>query len=224
MRELLPCPFCGEKLVEHDDHHGTWWAHRSELGDCPISVHQIFDERDAEEWNKRAPASAPASLSRPDDEGKEVKWPNGCNETVPRALRYLAENERPYGRQKEFNWEHLYRLADEIEQMASRPLYAAPAPATLQEIMEENRKLRERLGPRGLEVIEIGGAGHYVNEKVKAEIVILRHDRENLSRRVSELRGGLADAWQGFREKGHFGEAGRIEAVMPDLKTMADPA
>lgn len=42
------------------------------------------------------------------------------------------------------------------------------------ELMEENRRLRERLGPRGLEVVEIDGAGHYVNEKVKAEIEQLR--------------------------------------------------
>lgn len=41
---------------------------------------------------------------------------------------------------------------------------------------EELRMLRERLGPRGLEVIEIDGRGHYVNEAVKAEIVKLRAD------------------------------------------------
>lgn len=40
---------------------------------------------------------------------------------------------------------------------------------------EELRMLRERLGPCGLEVVMIDGAGHYVNEKVKAEIEKLRH-------------------------------------------------
>lgn len=39
---------------------------------------------------------------------------------------------------------------------------------------EELRMLRERLGPRGLEVVGIDGIGHYVNEKVKAEIERLR--------------------------------------------------
>jgi len=39
---------------------------------------------------------------------------------------------------------------------------------------KEIDRLRERLGPCGLEVVEINGAGHYVNEKVKAEIDRLR--------------------------------------------------
>ena len=39
---------------------------------------------------------------------------------------------------------------------------------------EELRMLRERLGPRGLEVVFIGDVGHYVNEKIKAEIERLR--------------------------------------------------
>lgn len=47
----------------------------------------------------------------------------------------------------------------------------SPAP---QADNDELRMLRERLGPRGLEVIEIDGRGHYVNEVVKTEIVKLR--------------------------------------------------
>ena len=39
---------------------------------------------------------------------------------------------------------------------------------------DELRMLRERLGPRGLEVVQIEGRGHYVNEAVKAEIEKLR--------------------------------------------------
>ena len=42
------------------------------------------------------------------------------------------------------------------------------------EAADEIGRLRERLGPRGLEIVEINGAGHYVNEKVKAEIERLR--------------------------------------------------
>jgi hypothetical protein len=47
-------------------------------------------------------------------------------------------------------------------------------PIWLREAADEIERLRERLGPRGLEVIMIDGAGHYVNEKVKAEIERLR--------------------------------------------------
>lgn len=49
---------------------------------------------------------------------------------------------------------------------------------------EELRMLRERLGPRGLEVVMIDGAGHYVNEKVKAEIERLRDEVEHFRKAV----------------------------------------
>lgn len=55
-----------------------------------------------------------------------VAWWNGCDRTVPAALRFLADNERPVGGQQKFNSEHLYQLAAEIERMASKPLYARP--------------------------------------------------------------------------------------------------
>lgn len=42
------------------------------------------------------------------------------------------------------------------------------------EMLEEIKRLRERLGPRGLEVVFIDDVGHYVNEKIKAEIERLR--------------------------------------------------
>jgi hypothetical protein len=42
-------------------------------------------------------------------------WGNGSDETVPEALRYLAENDRPQYGSSRFNSEHLYQLADEIE-------------------------------------------------------------------------------------------------------------
>lgn len=54
-----------------------------------------------------------------------VQWVNGCDQTVPQALRYLANHNRPAGGQELFNAEHLFQLADEIERMASKPLYAA---------------------------------------------------------------------------------------------------
>ncbi|MGY4621994.1 hypothetical protein ACVWZ4_007221 [Bradyrhizobium sp. USDA 4472] len=45
----------------------------------------------------------------------------------------------------------------------------------------EINRLRERLGPRGLEVVDIDGAGHYVNAKVKTEIERLRKHRDILA-------------------------------------------
>lgn len=43
----------------------------------------------------------------------------------------------------------------------------------------ERDRLRERLGPRGLEVVVIEGRGHYVNQAVKSEIERLRVDEYN---------------------------------------------
>ncbi|KAF0844369.1 hypothetical protein FNL37_1813 [Methylovorus glucosotrophus] len=64
-----------------------------------------------------------------DRQGEAVVWPNGCDETVPQALRYLAEHERPAGGNDSFNSEHLHQLADEIEEMAGKPLFTSPQPA-----------------------------------------------------------------------------------------------
>jgi hypothetical protein len=50
---LKPCPFCGERLVIHTDHHGEWIAHRLEPGPCIISTIQIFNKADAIMWNRR---------------------------------------------------------------------------------------------------------------------------------------------------------------------------
>ena len=47
----------------------------------------------------------------------------------------------------------------------------AEAFATLR---EENARLKERLGPRGLVVVKIGGTGHYVSEVVATYIARLR--------------------------------------------------
>lgn len=60
-------------------------------------------------------------------QGEPVVWWNGCNESVPAALRYLANHPRPSGGEQRYNAEHLYQLAGEIERMAKTPLYARPA-------------------------------------------------------------------------------------------------
>ncbi|MDU6584631.1 MAG: hypothetical protein E6503_12745 [Klebsiella michiganensis] len=56
-------------------------------------------------------------------DSEPVAWINGCNKSVPAALRYLAENPRPIGGESSFNTAHLYQLAREIELMAEAPLY-----------------------------------------------------------------------------------------------------
>lgn len=53
------------------------------------------------------------------------------------------------------------------------------------QVLAENQRLRDRLGPRGLEVVFINGSGHYVNEDVKAEIDRLR----DLLRRAASYGG-----------------------------------
>jgi hypothetical protein len=50
----LPCPFCGERLVARNDHHGWWIAHKNETGKCIESVMQLFDEEDLMAWNTRS--------------------------------------------------------------------------------------------------------------------------------------------------------------------------
>ena len=57
----------------------------------------------------------------------------------------------------------------------------------LEQALAKTKQLRERLGPRGLEVVMIGGAGHYVNEKVKAEIERLRTTLEQRTTERDQL-------------------------------------
>nr|WP_041165398.1 DUF551 domain-containing protein [Klebsiella variicola] len=68
-------------------------------------------------------------------DSEPVAWGNGCDKTVPAALRYLAENERPFGGESRFNAAHLSQLAREIELMAEAPLYrhAQPVPVVERE-------------------------------------------------------------------------------------------
>ena len=55
---------------------------------------------------------------------KPVAWPNGCNETSVKALRYLAEQKRPIGGSDMYNTEHLYMIARELEIMSNQHLYS----------------------------------------------------------------------------------------------------
>jgi hypothetical protein len=56
-----------------------------------------------------------------------LHWSNGCDESVPAALRFLADNPRPVGGEQSYNAEHLYQLAGEIESTAKRSRTAAAA-------------------------------------------------------------------------------------------------
>lgn len=49
-----------------------------------------------------------------------IAWPNGCDTTVPEALRYLAKYPRPIGGEDRFNSLHLEQLAGEIERAATK--------------------------------------------------------------------------------------------------------
>ncbi|WP_164153487.1 hypothetical protein [Stenotrophomonas maltophilia] len=70
-----------------------------------------------------------ALTSQRSQEQPPVQWWNGCDKTVPAALRFLANHERPCGGESLYNSLHLMQLADEIERMTSRPLFAAPPAA-----------------------------------------------------------------------------------------------
>lgn len=57
-----------------------------------------------------------------------------------------------------------------LEQIRDTPIQKL----SVEELRVEVERLRERLGPRGLEVVMIGDTGHYVNEAIKTEINGLR--------------------------------------------------
>lgn len=89
MIDLAPCPFCGEKLVQHDDHHGTWWAHKNEVGSCWASVEQIHDNDDAKRWNKRHAQCAPTPQRDP-----ELSIPVWAIKEALKCLRHINKHEQ----------------------------------------------------------------------------------------------------------------------------------
>ncbi|HBQ2671399.1 TPA: hypothetical protein L7T61_002076 [Klebsiella pneumoniae] len=93
-------------------------------------------------------ASALARMALAAMDSEPVAWNNGCNKSVPAALRYLAENPRPIGGESSFNTAHLYQLAREIELMAEATLYrhAQPAPVVPENcVTAEHRRVIEML-------------------------------------------------------------------------------
>lgn len=99
-------------------------------------------------------------------DSEPVKWLNGCNKSVPAALRYLAENPRPIGGESSFNTAHLYQLAREIELMAEGALYrhAQPAPEREQVRQEHAEWSQETFGNVG----PVGPLKHLSKEALEA--------------------------------------------------------
>lgn len=94
--------------------------------------------------------------------GEPVTWGNGCDKTVPAALRFLAENKRPFGGESRFNAAHLYQLAREIELMAEAPLYRHAQPAPVVPVVPDFKKLARELVDN---LVDCGGLDEGVKEK-----------------------------------------------------------
>ncbi len=70
-------------------------------------------------------------------------------------------------------------MRDILERLNDQHLAWAPL---RKEATDEIERLRERLGPLGLEIVMVDGAGHYVNTKVKSKIEQLHaHNAELLA-------------------------------------------
>lgn len=85
-----------------------------------------------------APAHQPAQ-----EQADPFKWPNGCDNTIPRALRYLANNPRPSGGEQPFNGAHLYQLAGEME-AAARKIAAQQEPVAAPQQGESSKEAADQ--------------------------------------------------------------------------------
>lgn len=90
----------GQDATEINDHE-----YAQECTDVVSIIREVIESRKALEVAEKRIAEL---------ERKPV-WINHCDKTVPAALRYLAENQRPIGGSSSYNTEHLYDLAREIE-------------------------------------------------------------------------------------------------------------
>lgn len=144
------------------------------------------------EMNKPAPTEPKESIMRrvvtaalSAADAEPVKWPNRCNESAVEALRYLSDHDRPIGGEQHYNRAHLLQIADEIERMASRPLYAAP-PAVAVEALEW------RLKPGTNDLVAESQVGTYGAGLIHHNFVaILRRVDNDQWHDVIIARGGL---------------------------------
>ncbi|MDH1975007.1 hypothetical protein N5J30_30920, partial [Klebsiella michiganensis] len=106
-------------LQGHKD--GLEWAAQLAKANHPETGDWLYDDPiELAKAIRKGPDLPPA---QPVADSEPVAWSNGCNKSVPAALRYLAEKPRPRGGESSFNTAHLYQLAREIELMAEAPLY-----------------------------------------------------------------------------------------------------
>ena len=86
------------------------------------------------------------------------------------------------------------------------------------EAADEIERLRERLGPVGLEVVEIDSSGHYVNVKVKAEIERLRakeKDWTEMFEAQKSIIGRLTDTLREIkRENQHYNFGSKLVRIV----------
>ncbi|WP_199520065.1 hypothetical protein [Fulvimarina endophytica] len=141
--------------------------------------HSRDDKYGPSHW---APFKCLATTPAETGEVEAVRWPNGCNETVPEALRFLANNDRPSGGEQSFNRAHLYQLAGEIERMAKSPLYAHPPVSSADAATIERKALEEATFMRNAAVKSRQRA-----ETAEAEAADLRRQLAESNARV-ELR------------------------------------
>ncbi|MCX3408802.1 hypothetical protein [Raoultella ornithinolytica] len=126
---------------------------------------------------------------RADRYSEPVVWINGCNKSVPAALRYLAENPRPIGGESSFNTAHLYQLAREIELMAEAPLYryAQPAP-----VVPEEKPMPNPLSMYAVDAVAAIAEAKGWNA---CRAAMLQHQPQNAQQNIPEnIPGGLVEA------------------------------
>lgn len=158
---------------------------------------------------------------------KPVAWPNGCNETSVKALRYLAEHKRPIGGSDMHNTEHLYMIARELEIMSSQHLYSQEYVSALDKVAQfwigesaEWKKRAEDAEKRIAELESIRADASQVFKEIGNELGC-NPDNESImmaidalkerEKRVVALAGGSAELWETM--------AARLEAAEAKLAT-----
>ena len=153
---------------------------------------------------ERENAALRAEVERLADQAAQpVKWRNGCENTAPAALRFLAEHERPAGGQQDYNSEHLYQIADEIEAThrdAQPPAQAEPAtapvgeyPAKALEGVEPVACLVEtEQGVMVWPIADLGEASTYCDEGEFPELLYPAATVSALQARIAELEQDAA--------------------------------
>ncbi|MGQ7144740.1 dATP/dGTP pyrophosphohydrolase domain-containing protein, partial [Escherichia sp. SS-MK2] len=111
-----------------------------------VSLEHVKDqfERDEIAADLRLAEIALAALT-----AEPMAWPNQCDKTVPTALRFLAENDRPAYGNSPYNTEHLYQLAREIELAAMHKGPAEPRQVVRREHAQWSQSTFGDVGPVG---------------------------------------------------------------------------